>query len=354
MPAVTTAQMAAFSLRAPIGSTHLFYGFVCHPGHERIAECFDGLQIEATKLEPHLEPAIPHFGTPGMCSISTIKLLQRALVCRTKPETPLWKEAYPEDILWELACTESEAGVANSYANANANAFAQKNEPMRALTPQVQKMLISSHPQLCLSALSAELASVCAELSPSRSKEVRPPGMDVFGVQSKGLDASASLPFTKGFNDRGAAPQRDAAPNPEELGGGPDSATRPDLKRLIIPAGGRLADQSTGESAESVREQGSILAQVGVDLDALARAGKLDPVIGREDMVRQILEILLKRRKPNVCLVGDAGCGKTALAEAVAVAIAEGAYTLPPYLDMCTRIASHARITFIPRYLRRS
>lgn len=102
---------------------------------------------------------------------------------------------------------------------------------------------------------------------------------------------------------------------------GPD----PELKRLIIPAGGRDGPSDPNpSSADSVRDE-AILGQVGTDLDQLARAGKLDPVIGRDDVVRQILEVLLKRRKPNVCLVGDAGCGKTALAEAVALEIAEGA-----------------------------
>ena len=44
------------------------------------------------------------------------------------------------------------------------------------------------------------------------------------------MDASASLPFTKGFNAQGAAPQREAAPTPEEVGGSTGSVTRPDLK----------------------------------------------------------------------------------------------------------------------------
>ena len=330
LPAITAAQQVAFSLGAPIGSSHLLYGFVCHPGHELIRECFDELQIDASKLEPHLEPAIPHFGTAGACSVSSIKLLQRALSSCAKgepnryPALPLYKEAYPEDVLWELLCRENH-DMANSYANANAYAFARRGEPV-TLTPQVQRMLTSSHPHVSHSALSAKVSSLCTELSPIRSKQLRPPGMDAFGVPSKGLDASAAMRSTfravhsteSGMSPEGAE-SMELTPS---LGG---SAPNPDLKRLIIPAGGMDASSDhTTSSADDAKPQ-RMLGQVGVNLDELARDGKLDPVIGREDVVRQVFEVLLKRRKPNVCLVGDAGCGKTALAEAVALEIAAGA-----------------------------
>ena len=61
------------------------------------------------------------------------------------------------------------------------------------------------------------------------------------------------------------------------------------------------------------------------DLTAAARAGRLDPVIGRENEVEQILEVLCRRTKNNPVLIGDPGVGKTAIVEGIAQRIAEGA-----------------------------
>jgi ATP-dependent Clp protease ATP-binding subunit ClpC len=66
------------------------------------------------------------------------------------------------------------------------------------------------------------------------------------------------------------------------------------------------------------------LASCGVDLTELARNGELDPMIGRQDVVKRAVQILLRRRKSNPCLVGDPGVGKTAIAEGLAQRIADG------------------------------
>jgi ATP-dependent Clp protease ATP-binding subunit ClpC len=68
----------------------------------------------------------------------------------------------------------------------------------------------------------------------------------------------------------------------------------------------------------------SVLDKYAVDLTELARQGQLDPVIGREDEIFRMLTILTRRTKNNPVLLGDPGVGKTALAEALAQAIAEG------------------------------
>ena len=60
------------------------------------------------------------------------------------------------------------------------------------------------------------------------------------------------------------------------------------------------------------------------DLTALARAGKLDPVIGRDDEVRRVMQVLQRRSKNNPVLVGDPGVGKTAIVEGIAQKIASG------------------------------
>ena len=66
------------------------------------------------------------------------------------------------------------------------------------------------------------------------------------------------------------------------------------------------------------------LDQLGIDLTAAAAAGKLDPVIGREKEQKRVIQILSRRRKNNPVLIGEAGVGKTAIAEAIAHRIASG------------------------------
>ncbi len=66
------------------------------------------------------------------------------------------------------------------------------------------------------------------------------------------------------------------------------------------------------------------LEKYGRDLTALARAGKLDPVIGRDEEVRRVMEILARRTKNNPVLIGEPGVGKTAIVEGLALRIAQG------------------------------
>ncbi|NLE99570.1 MAG: ATP-dependent chaperone ClpB [Anaerolineales bacterium] len=66
------------------------------------------------------------------------------------------------------------------------------------------------------------------------------------------------------------------------------------------------------------------LERYGRDLTALARSGKLDPVIGRDDEIRRVMRILSRRTKNNPVLVGDAGVGKTAIVEGLAQRVVRG------------------------------
>jgi ATP-dependent Clp protease ATP-binding subunit ClpC len=65
------------------------------------------------------------------------------------------------------------------------------------------------------------------------------------------------------------------------------------------------------------------LDKFGRDLTAEARAGRIDPVIGREDEIEQVVEVLTRRRKNNAALIGEAGVGKTAIAEGLALRVAQ-------------------------------
>ncbi len=71
-------------------------------------------------------------------------------------------------------------------------------------------------------------------------------------------------------------------------------------------------------------EKYQALKRYCVDLTELAREGKLDPVIGRDEEIRRVIQILSRRRKNNPCLIGDAGVGKTAIVEGLAQRIAKG------------------------------
>lgn len=85
------------------------------------------------------------------------------------------------------------------------------------------------------------------------------------------------------------------------------------------------AAQATGRSAS-----GASFEQYCQDLTARAKAGEIDPVVGRELEIRTIIDVLLRRRQNNPLLTGEAGVGKTAVVEGLALAISEG--NVPPQL----------------------
>ena len=72
------------------------------------------------------------------------------------------------------------------------------------------------------------------------------------------------------------------------------------------------------------------LGQFTIDLTAMARAGKVDPILGRDLEIRQMIDILTRRRQNNPILTGEAGVGKTAVAEGFALRVAQG--DVPPSL----------------------
>ena len=83
----------------------------------------------------------------------------------------------------------------------------------------------------------------------------------------------------------------------------------------------RKGQKVTGQSAE---ESYQSLSKYAINLNDRARNGKLDPVIGRDEEIRRILQILSRRTKNNPMLVGEPGTGKTAIAEGLAMRIVRG------------------------------
>ena len=79
-----------------------------------------------------------------------------------------------------------------------------------------------------------------------------------------------------------------------------------------------------GEKKEPSSDKTPTLDQYGNDLTAAAREGKLDPVIGRENEMQRVIQILSRRTKNNPCLIGEPGVGKTAVAEGLAEKIVSG------------------------------
>ena len=92
---------------------------------------------------------------------------------------------------------------------------------------------------------------------------------------------------------------------------------------IAIGQDGNLYKEDLGKKGDRKAKQ-STLEQYSRDLTALAREGKLDPVVGREEEIRRVVQILSRRTKNNPCLVGEPGVGKTAVVEGLAARIVAG------------------------------
>lgn len=85
-----------------------------------------------------------------------------------------------------------------------------------------------------------------------------------------------------------------------------------------------LYKEDFGKNQSKKSRQPSMLEQYSRDLTALAAEGELDPVIGRENEIKRVIEILSRRTKNNPCLIGEPGVGKTAVVEGLALRIVSG------------------------------
>mgnify|MGYP002610676243 CR=1 FL=1 len=99
------------------------------------------------------------------------------------------------------------------------------------------------------------------------------------------------------------------------------------MKKLTTAPRAAQSGDSRTPATGSAKEDGKgskTLAEFTRDLTADARTGKLDPVIGRDDEIQRVIQILSRRTKNNPCLIGEPGVGKTAIAEGIALRIHAG------------------------------
>jgi ATP-dependent Clp protease ATP-binding subunit ClpA len=121
---------------------------------------------------------------------------------------------------------------------------------------------------------------------------------------------------------------------------GLQDVTRLDVVNFVSHGVPKVQEASKAEPADESAAEGERAAETNplerftTNLNALAEAGKIDPLIGRQLEIERTVQILCRRRKNNPLFVGEAGVGKTALAEGLARLIVEG--KVPDILRQCT------------------
>ncbi|MEJ2609162.1 MAG: type VI secretion system ATPase TssH [Candidatus Thiodiazotropha sp.] len=117
--------------------------------------------------------------------------------------------------------------------------------------------------------------------------------------------------------------------------GSPEQALRSNDGYQI--GGGASPGETSSAIAPAQMGKQQALQQFSVDLTERARSGEIDPIVGRDEEIRQIIDILMRRRQNNPILTGEAGVGKTAVVEGFALSIARGNVP-PPLKDVSLRV----------------
>ncbi|MBO5983705.1 MAG: AAA family ATPase, partial [Rikenellaceae bacterium] len=141
---------------------------------------------------------------------------------------------------------------------------------------------------------------------------------DTSKVIQRGVD------FTRTFNDRYASVEHLLLGLVAERGAAADMLKRAGASEKELVAAIREFRKGATVDSQTSQQEFNALGKYAINLNEMARNGKLDPVIGRDEEIRRVLQILSRRTKNNPILVGEAGVGKTAIAERIAHRVENG------------------------------
>ena len=133
-----------------------------------------------------------------------------------------------------------------------------------------------------------------------------------------------AVDFTKNFGDKYASVEHLLLAAVAERGTASDILKRAGATEKELTAAIREFRKGSTVDSQTSDQEFDALGKYAVNLNQQARDGKLDPVIGRDEEIRRVLQILSRRTKNNPILVGEAGVGKTAIAEGIAHRIVDG------------------------------
>ena len=177
-----------------------------------------------------------------------------------------------------------------------------------------------------LSRVGANLATLRSEVAEGIKRLPRIEGGDdntYFSRESSAVIQRA-VELTASFGDRYASVEHIVAAMAKERSSARDILHRAGISEEQIVAAIKEFRRGSTISSSTESMEFDALGKYAINLNEGARSGKLDPVIGRDEEIRRVLQILSRRTKNNPILVGEAGVGKTAIAEGIAHRIVSG------------------------------
>ena len=149
-------------------------------------------------------------------------------------------------------------------------------------------------------------------------------GGDQFFSQDSSKVIQRAVDFTRNFGDKYASVEHLLLGLVAERGQAADILKRSGATEKELIEAIRTFRKGATVDSQTSEQQFDALGKYAINLNEQARSGKLDPVIGRDEEIRRVLQILSRRTKNNPILVGEAGVGKTAIAEGIAHRIVDG------------------------------
>ena len=145
-----------------------------------------------------------------------------------------------------------------------------------------------------------------------------------FFAQDTSKEIQRAVDFTKNFGDKYASVEHLLLGLVAERGQSADILKRNGATEKELIEAIRTFRKGATVDSQTSEQQFDALGKYAINLNEQARSGRLDPVIGRDEEIRRVLQILSRRTKNNPILVGEAGVGKTAIAEGIARRIIDG------------------------------